>query len=125
MIRPITSADSSDILKINRPGLETRNTTFENIVPAWIGCNTKLYTHSRFAFVAENRIVSWAAIAQYSSSKVYQGIAEKHIYVHPDFTGKGIGSLLLENLLIHLRGMVSGPCFQLYFQKIKPRFNFI
>lgn len=99
MIRNITSADASDILKIYELGLETRNATFETKVPVWDEWDKKFHKHSRLVFIENDLIKGWAALAPFSIREVYRGVAEVSIYIHPEYSGKGIGSQLMEQLI--------------------------
>ncbi|GAA4324075.1 GNAT family N-acetyltransferase [Pontixanthobacter gangjinensis] len=99
MIRPITSGDGREILEIYQLGLEGRNATFETQVPNWKDWQEKFHEHSRLAYIENEKLIGWAAITPFSKREVYQGVAELSIYVHPEHSGKGIGSQLMEALI--------------------------
>lgn len=99
MIRAITSTDADQVLEIYKLGLETRNATFETIVPSWKNWEAKFHRHSRLAFVEDKTLKAWAALAPTSARAVYKGVAEVSIYVHPNAAALGIGSKLMQALI--------------------------
>jgi phosphinothricin acetyltransferase len=100
MIREMQQADSSRILEIYRMSIETRNSTFETIVPSWADWDSRHLTHSRFVFEEDGILTGWAALSPFSSRKVYKGVAEISIYVDTRFHRKKIGSSLMEQIII-------------------------
>ena len=80
-------------------GLETRNATFETVVPSWQEWDAKHLRHSRFVFEEESKIAGWAALSPFSSREVYKGVAEVSIYVATGLRGKKIGSALMEKII--------------------------
>jgi L-amino acid N-acyltransferase YncA len=52
-------------------------------------------------------LVGWAALTPYSDRAVYAGVAEASVYVVPAARGRGIGTLLVEEIAdaAHARGM--------------------
>ena len=99
MIRKIKSTDARDILEIYRLGLEGRNATFETAVPPWEEWEKKFHKHSRLAIVKDKKFTGWAALSPFSNREVYRGVAEVSIYVHPEFSGRGIGTILMQALI--------------------------
>ncbi|MCF4101915.1 N-acetyltransferase family protein [Gillisia sp. M10.2A] len=99
MIRQMTSRDIPRVLEIYKMGLDTRNATFETIAPSIGDWDSKYLKHSRIVCEKEGKIVGWAALAPVSARAVYKGVAELSIYVDTRFTGKGIGSLLMEEVI--------------------------
>jgi L-amino acid N-acyltransferase YncA len=49
--------------------------------------------------ILESKIVAWASFSTWSERAAYNGTAEVSVYVHKDFRGMGIGSILFENLV--------------------------
>ena len=92
--------DSENVLEIYRMGLESKNATFETIVPTWQEWNSKHLSHSRFVSVSDGNVVGWAALTPFSNREVYQGVAEVSIYVANGFHGKKVGSGLMEQIII-------------------------
>ena len=92
--------DSLRVLEIYKMGLDTRNATFETKVPSWPDWDLKHHKHSRFVYTDDNTILGWAALTPVSSRKVYKGVAEVSIYIDTNFLGKGIGSKLMDKVII-------------------------
>jgi phosphinothricin acetyltransferase len=99
MVREMRQRDSSRVLEIYRMGLETRNSTFETVVPSWTEWDSKHLTHSRYVFEEEGLVSGWVALSPFSARQVYQGVAEVSIYVDSNFRGKKIGSCLMKQMI--------------------------
>ena len=98
-IREMVETDGDRVLEIYESGIGTRNATFETEVPAWSDWNSKHLPHSRFVSVINGEIIGWAALSPVSARSVYSGLAEISIYLDTGYTGKGIGSLLMERVI--------------------------
>ncbi|TQR20662.1 GNAT family N-acetyltransferase [Psychrobacillus vulpis] len=100
MIRNATKDDWDEIKYIYEAGISTGVATFEIIAPStyeeWI-----LKAHPKCTLIAldENKIFGWCKITPISDRLAYAGVGEVSVYVHPKSQGKGIGSLLLKNLI--------------------------
>ena len=92
--------DGPRILEIYKMGLDTKNATFETEIPAWCDWDLKHHTHSRFVYVDKNTILGWAALTPVSSRKVYEGVVEVSVYIDTNFLRKGIGSKLMEKVIL-------------------------
>ena len=100
IVRDMIECDSKSVLEIYRMGLESKNATFETIVPSWQEWDSKHLSHSRFVSESEGNVVGWAALTPFSNREVYQGVAEVSIYVANGFHGKKVGSGLMEQIII-------------------------
>jgi L-amino acid N-acyltransferase YncA len=100
MLRKMLQSDSESVLEIYRMGLETRNATFETVVPSWHDWDMKHLPHSRFVSVENGINTGWAALTSFSSREVYRGVAEVSIYVARGFRGKKTGSQLMDQIII-------------------------
>ncbi len=69
MIRELTQQDSYRVLEIYKFGLETRNATFETIVPLWNKWDSKYLGHSRFIYEDNEEINGWVALSPVSIFK--------------------------------------------------------
>lgn len=87
------------VAEIYRLGLLTRNATFETEVPDFQTWDKKFHTHLRWVATCNAEVVGWAGLLPVSVRKVYEGVAEVSIYVHPQRNGKGIGQKLMQHLI--------------------------
>ena len=44
--------------------------------------------------------MGWVALSPTSKRKVYEGVAEISIYIHPNYFGKGIGTQLMQKAIL-------------------------
>jgi L-amino acid N-acyltransferase YncA len=100
LFRPMTEDDWTSVVEIYRQGIETKNATFESEIPTWDLWDSSHLKTCRILATIDNSIVAWAALLPVSKRKVYSGVAEISIYVSNLYKGLGIGSILLEKLLI-------------------------
>jgi L-amino acid N-acyltransferase YncA len=99
-IRLFKIADWDVVADIYRQGLETRNATFETHVPEYETWIKKFQAHLLWVAEIENQVVGWAGLQPVSVRKVYEGVVEVTIYVDRKHIGKGIGSMLINHLII-------------------------
>ncbi len=100
-IRRFNQNDWPEVKEIYQLGIETGNATLEPSVPSydnWISSGDPACTFVAFTGQKEG-ILGWSRIALASTRKVYEGVAEVSVYVHPSQTGKGVGGFLLEKLI--------------------------
>jgi phosphinothricin acetyltransferase len=95
----MNDSDSQVVLKIYRKGLETRNATFETILPSWKDWEQTHHNFCRLVFVNSGSVVGWTALSPFSARTCYSGVAEISIYVDPEHAGKGIGHALMAHLI--------------------------
>ncbi|MDB5229991.1 MAG: N-acetyltransferase [Chitinophagaceae bacterium] len=97
-IRPMKDEDWEQVKNIYAEGIQTGDATFESDVPS-----KDDFDKAHLAFgkvVAENfGVVGWAALTGVSGRCVYAGVAEVSVYVAEAARGKGVGKLLLEELI--------------------------
>jgi len=98
--RTLKEKDWKEVSEIYKKGIETGNATFEGNVPTWEEWNKNHLEFCRIVAEINNSIVGWCALSPISSRSVYKGVMEVSIYVLPNYTGKKIGSTLLNNLII-------------------------
>lgn len=99
-IRQLFEEDWESIAKIYKEGIQTGNATFEQDVPAFEVWDMGHLKNCRIVAISDNQIVGWAALSLVSGRCVYTGVAEVSVYVGNSFQGKGIGSTLLEKLIM-------------------------
>jgi phosphinothricin acetyltransferase len=51
------------------------------------------------------RIVGWGSLSPYHQRTAYRNTVENSVYVHPDWHGRGIGALLLQDLIKRARAL--------------------
>jgi L-amino acid N-acyltransferase YncA len=90
---------ANPVLEIYGHGIASGMATFETQVPDWESFNNKYLPHSRLLAVINDEPVGWAALAPVSTRECYSGVAEVSVYVHQHQQRKGIGRLLLVELI--------------------------
>lgn len=96
----MTAEDWPAVARIYRAGIAAGNATFEHTVPEW-----EQWRASRLArpcLVARGQgdeVLGWAALTPVSSRPVYSGVAEVSVYVDPDYARRGVGRVLLRELV--------------------------
>lgn len=87
------------VLEIYSHGIASGMATFETTVPDWKNFDKKYLPHSRILAVDNEEPVGWAALTPVSPRECYSGVAEVSVYVHQQQQRKGIGRLLLVELI--------------------------
>jgi L-amino acid N-acyltransferase YncA/2-polyprenyl-3-methyl-5-hydroxy-6-metoxy-1,4-benzoquinol methylase len=100
-IRPMTSTDADQVLAIYQEGLDTADASFETTAPPWTEFDAGRLPRHRFvaADTATGRLLGWAAATAVSSRRVYAGVVEHSVYVHPGTHNRGVGTALLQALI--------------------------
>ncbi len=102
IVRKAHIDDLSAILQIYNQGIEDRIATLEqdlkdmSFITSWFEEHQDRYS----VLVAEinKQIVGWASLNRYSHRCVYNAVADISVYVGRSFRGKGIGTVLLQEL---------------------------
>lgn len=98
-IKHIKAEDWQAVANIYKLGIETGIATFEMEVPTWEKWDQTHLQICRLAAWLDNTLIGWAALSPVSDRCVYGGVAEVSVYVDTNHNGKGIGTLLLEELI--------------------------
>jgi phosphinothricin acetyltransferase len=99
-IRPVRPGDYPAIRAIYQAGIDTGMATFETEAPEWRIWNRKFPPPFRLVALDQNKtIAGWAALSPVSSRRVYGGVQEVSIYIHPDYYWRGFGRYLLDELI--------------------------
>lgn len=98
-IRTIDLENYKLVAEIYRQGVETGVATFQNDIPDWESWDKSHLSTCRIAVYEGDEMAGWAAITPVSSRCVYAGVGEVSIYVATAYRGKGVGEVLLNNLI--------------------------
>lgn len=99
-IRQMQETDWPAVSRIYLEGIETGNATFETVVPDRAEWDAAHVESCRLVSELDAVVVAWAALTQVSRRPVYRGVAEHSIYVAGEARGQGVGSALLEALVV-------------------------
>ncbi|MBB5334690.1 GNAT family N-acetyltransferase [Chryseobacterium koreense] len=98
-IQLITEDNFSDVVEIYKQGLATNIATFQNDLPQWEDWDKGHLSFCRISIYEDNKMLGWTALTPVSSRCVYAGVAEVSVYVSQEERGKGIGKILLAELI--------------------------
>lgn len=98
-VRSLISSDFLEVTSIYKAGIATGMATFETKVPSWDVWDNKYIDTCRIVAEVEGQVVGFAVLSQVSQREVYSGVAEVSVYVAEAFRGKGVGKLLLRQLV--------------------------
>ena len=101
IIRPMTSADATQVLAIYQAGLDGGEASFETRAPTWEAFDAKLLPAHRHVAAdgTSGQVLGWVAASGVSDRCVYQGVVEHSLYVAPAARGRGVGAELLRALI--------------------------
>ena len=101
IIRPMTSADATQVLAIYQAGLDGGEASFETRAPTWEAFDAKLLPAHRHVAAdgTSGQVLGWVAASGVSDRCVYQGVVEHSLYVAPAARGRGVGAALLRALI--------------------------
>ena len=99
VVRDLRPGDWPQVSAIYLDGMRTGNATFETDVPSWEAWDA---AHHGLRLVTEldGAVAGWATLTPVSERDCYRGVAEDSIYVGAAARGRGVGRLLLEELLV-------------------------
>ena len=100
-IEAMTDEHAQQVLAIYQAGIDEGDATFETAAPDWAEfTRTRLPDHRFVAIDAgTGAVLGWVAASPTSRRKVYQGVIEHSVYVHPAARGRKVGRLLLARLI--------------------------
>lgn len=87
------------VSRIYQLGMDTGVATFETCLPDKESWFERHLDVARLVAVRNHTVVGWAALSPVSTRKVYRGVAEVSIYVHPQAAGQGVGHALMQTLI--------------------------
>lgn len=98
-VRRMSDADSERVLEIYKMGIETRNATFETVIPSWVEWDANHHRHSRFVAEIDGKTAGWVALSPVSNRDAYKGVAEISVYIDTDYLRKGLGTRLMKKVI--------------------------
>jgi L-amino acid N-acyltransferase YncA len=103
-VRELTKEDWPAVKAIYEQGIAGGNATFESKAPSWDDWDRTHLERHRLVALQDGEVVGWAALAPVSERCVYAGVAEDSVYVADSAHGRGVGRVLLENLVARAEG---------------------
>jgi L-amino acid N-acyltransferase YncA len=98
-IEPMTGEHAAAVLAIYQAGIDEGNATFETRAPAWDQFTATRLPGHRYVARTAGDVAGWVAASPVSDRRVYAGVVEHSVYVHPRARGQGIGRQLLGALI--------------------------
>ena len=99
-LEPMREGDWPAVKAIYEEGITTGQATFETKAPPWETWNADHLAAGRLVARNRGQVVGWAALSPVSGRCVYAGVAEVSVYVAEKVRGQGIGTALLQALII-------------------------
>ena len=103
MIDEVTEADAQAIADLYNPYVLNSRVTFEidPVTTAGMAQRIRSITPSYpwIAWREQGRLLGYAYLARFRSRAAYDHVAESSVYLHPEATGKGVGSALYRKLI--------------------------
>jgi L-amino acid N-acyltransferase YncA len=98
-LRPMERADWTRVAEIYREGIASGDATFETAVPDWESWDAARRTDARIVATVEGTVLGFAALSPTSRRPAYAGVGEVMVYVAASARGRGVGSLLMSELV--------------------------
>jgi L-amino acid N-acyltransferase YncA len=99
-IEPMTAGHAPQVLAIYQAGIDEGDATFETLAPGWAQFSAaRLPDHRYVAIGSAGAVAGWVAAAPASDRRVYAGVVEHSVYVHPAARGQGAARRLLTALI--------------------------
>jgi phosphinothricin acetyltransferase len=95
----MTGEHAAAVLAIYQAGIDEGNATFETRAPAWDQFTATRLPGHRYVARTAGDVAGWVAASPVSDRRVYAGVVEHSVYVHPRARGQGIGRQLLGALI--------------------------
>jgi L-amino acid N-acyltransferase YncA len=99
LIRKFYQDDFPEVQHIYQQGIDSGNATFQSIAKEWNEWDGSMLTSCRLVAIENGAVLGWAALSPVSNRCVYSGVAEVSVYVAIQAQGRGIGHLLLSELV--------------------------
>jgi len=92
--------DWDQVRAIYLEGIGTGNSTFESDAPDWKKWDSAHLSEHRLVVRENNKVIAWAALSPVSTRCVYSGVAELSLYVANKHRKTGVGSALLQAIIL-------------------------
>lgn len=99
VIRSMKPSDWEQVRQIYTEGIATGIATFETNAPSYESWDSSHVSSCRLVAEEDGDILGWAALSPVSSRCVYGGVGEVSVYISAKSRGKGVGKLLMEQLI--------------------------
>ncbi len=99
-LRAMLPEDWPSVSKIYAEGIATGYATFENQTPTYEAWSKAHLDNCRIVALEGHKYLGWAALSPVSSRCVYGGVGEVSIYISKKARGKGVGSKLMQSLIV-------------------------
>nr|WP_255307399.1 GNAT family N-acetyltransferase [Muricauda sp. CP2A] len=93
------ASDWQHVHQIYTEGIATGIATFETNAPNYESWDKAHVSSCRLVAEEDGNILGWAALSPVSSRCVYGGVGEVSVYISAKSRGKGVGKLLMEQLI--------------------------
>jgi phosphinothricin acetyltransferase len=101
-VAPMREVHWPAVRDIYQAGIDTGQATFAGSPPAtWAAWSQEHINELSLVALDGSTVLGWASVAPVSGRCVYAGVAEVSVYVAPQAQGRGVGSLLLAELIEH------------------------
>jgi len=95
----IEESNYAEVARIYLEGIRTGMATFETQVPDWQAWNKGHHEFGRIGLVDQDHMLAWGALTPVSQRYAYRGVAEISVYVAENARGRGLGKLVLQELI--------------------------
>ncbi|MBU2905307.1 GNAT family N-acetyltransferase [Arenibacter algicola] len=99
-IRKMKNSDWPSVAQIYQQGMDTGFATFEKVVPSFEVWDAGHLQIGRLVAAKGDSILGWAALSPVSSRCVYGGVAEVSVYIGQGNRGRGVGKMLMQELIV-------------------------
>jgi phosphinothricin acetyltransferase len=98
-VEKMKKEDWPAVQAIYREGIDTGNATFETEAPEWEEWDKSHLCDCRIVAKTQHEVVGWAALSSVSGRCCYSGVVEVSLYVKESARGRGIGKVLLQEVI--------------------------
>jgi len=109
VVRPATEADLTAINDIYNHYVLHSTCTYQEETEPMEGRRQWFQRHSAahpiIVAELENQVVAWGSLSPYHARSAYRRTVENSVYVHHNFHRRGIGSMLLKELIVRARAL--------------------